>query len=76
MNHMVFKKQTTTCVAASQEFEFGTLPEEGLQAQLGESGTPPGMLRSVFWGLLRLFFMHALSTYIPASCRLRLAVSD
>ena len=34
MNHMVFKKQTTTCIAASQEFEFGTLPEEGLKAQL------------------------------------------
>ena len=38
------------------------------------------MLLSVFWGLLRLFFVHAHSTqYIytgPASCRFRLAVSD
>ena len=28
------------------------------------------------WGLLKLFFVHSHSTYIPASCRLRLAVSD
>ena len=44
-------------------------------------GHPPGNLRlymlwSVFWGLLRFFFVHAYSTYIPASRRLRLAVSD
>ena len=32
------------------------------------------MLWSVFWGLLRLLFVHGYSTYIPASCRLRLAV--
>ena len=31
---------------------------------------------SVFWELLRILFEHAYSTYIPASCRLRLAVSD
>ena len=42
MNHMVFKKQTTTCAAAFHEFIFGTLPEEGLQAQFEESGMPPG----------------------------------
>ena len=34
------------------------------------------MLWSVFWGLLRLFFVHAHSKYIHASWRLRLAVSD
>ena len=33
------------------------------------------MLWSVFWGLLRLLFVHAYSTYIPGSYRLRLAVS-
>ena len=52
-----------------------------LQNGLCERGGPQEILRfymlwSVFRGLLRLFFEHAHSTYIPASCQLRLAVSD
>ena len=47
----------------------------------GVGSTPPGnfeMLHALqcVCRLLRLFFMHAHSKYIPASCRLRLTVSD
>ena len=49
------------------ERESGGMPPENLKFY---------MLWSVFWGLLSFFFMHAHSTYILASCCLRLVVSD
>ena len=74
MNHIVFKKQTTTCIAASQEFKFGTLPEEGLQAQLEESGTPPRNAPKCVLGAPEALF-HACTQYIY-TCKVPSSISS